>query len=57
MLAGARNLYAVVHWGELQPAEVQQALWFTQGRMPAITRLHHAFKRLHMPACGAVLQE
>ncbi len=57
MLAGARSLYAIVQWGELQPAAVQRALGFTRGRLPAIATLHYAFKRLDVPAFEAVLQE
>ncbi len=57
MLAGARSLYAIVQWGRLQPVEVQRALGFTRGRMPAIATLHYAFKRLDAPALEAVLQE
>jgi hypothetical protein len=57
MLAGARSLYAIVQWGRLQPSEVQQALGFTRGRMPAIATLHDAFKRLDVPALETVPQE
>jgi hypothetical protein len=57
MLAGARSLYAIVQWGQLQPSEVQRALGFTRGRMPAIATLHYAFKRLDVPAFEAVLRE
>jgi DDE_Tnp_1-associated len=57
MLAGARSLYAIVQWGQLQPSEVQRALGFTRGRLPAIATLHYAFKRLDVPAFEAVLQE
>ena len=56
MLAGARSLYAIVQWGRLQPVEVQRALGFTRGRLPAIATLHYAFKRLDVPAFEAVLQ-
>ena len=56
MLAGARSLYAIVQWGQLQPPEVQRALGFTRGRMPAITTLHYVFKRLDVSAFEAVLQ-
>lgn len=57
MLAGARSLYAIVQWGQVQPSEVQRALGFTRGRLPAIATLHYAFKRLDVPAFEAVLQE
>ena len=57
MLSGARSLYAIVQWGQLQPSEVQRALGFTRGRMPAISTLRYAFKRLDVPAFEAVLQE
>ncbi len=57
MLAGARSLYAIVQWGQLQPSEVQRALGFTRGRLPAIATLHYAFKRLDVPAFETVLQE
>jgi DDE family transposase len=57
MLAGARSLYAIVQWGQLQPGEVQRALGFTRGRVPAIATLHYAFKRLDVPAFEAVLRE
>jgi hypothetical protein len=56
MLAGARSLSAIVPWGQLQPSEVQRALGFTRGRMPAIATLHDAFQRLDVPAFEAVLQ-
>ena len=56
MLAGARSLYAIVQWGQLQPTEVQRALGFTRGRLPAIATRHYAFKRLEVLAFEAVLQ-
>ena len=57
MLFGARSLYAIVQWGQLQPSEVQRALGFTRGRMPAISTRQYACKRLDVPAFEAVLQE
>jgi DDE_Tnp_1-associated len=55
MLSGARSLYAIVPWGRLQPPEVQRALGFTRGRLPAIPTLHDVFKRLDVAAFAAVL--
>jgi hypothetical protein len=57
MLAGARSLYAIVRWGQVQPAEAQRALGFTRGRLPAIATLHYAVKRLDVPAFEAILRE
>src|SRR5260221_10084625 len=54
MLSGARSLYAIVQWGRLQPPEVQRALGFTRGRLPAIPTLHDVFKRLDVAAFEAV---
>src|SRR5260370_10897386 len=57
MLAGARSLYAIVQWGRLQPPEVQRALGFARGRVPAIPTLHDVFKRLDVEAFAAILTE
>jgi hypothetical protein len=55
MLSGARSVYAIVQWGRLQPPEVQRALGFTRGRLPAIPTLHYVFKRLQVSAFETVL--
>ncbi len=57
MLAGARSLYAISQWGRLQPPEVQRALGFLKGDMPAATTLHYVFKRLDVASFEAALQE
>jgi hypothetical protein len=57
MLAGARSLYAIVQWGRLQPPEVQRALGFSRGRLPAIPTLHYVFKRLDVVGFEAVLTD
>jgi DDE_Tnp_1-associated len=57
MLAGACSLYAIVQWGRLQPPEVQRALGFPRGRVPAIATLHDVFKRLDVEACETILTE
>jgi len=57
MLAGARSLYAISQWGRLQPLEVQRALGFLKGDMPAATTLHYVFKRLDTTGFEAALQE
>jgi hypothetical protein len=56
MLAGARSLYAISQWGRLQPPEVQRALGFLKGDMPAATTLHYVFKRLDTTSFEAALQ-
>ena len=50
---GARSRYAIGQWGRLQPPEVQRALGFTRGRLPAITTRHEVFKRLAVDAYEA----
>jgi hypothetical protein len=57
MLSGARSLYAIVQWGRLQPPEVQRALGFTRGRLPAIPTLHYVFKRLDVGTFETILTE
>src|SRR5260370_12586339 len=54
-LAGARSLYAIVQWGQLQPPGVQRAPGFTPRRLPAIPTLHDVFKRFDVPAFEAGL--
>jgi hypothetical protein len=56
MLCGARSLYAIAQWGQLQPLEVRRALGFLGPRMPGITTLHYVFKRLAVDAYEAELQ-
>ena len=56
MLCGARSLYAIAQWGQLQPEGVRRALGFVGPRMPGITTLHYVFKRLAVEAYEAQLQ-
>lgn len=55
MLAGARSLYAIAQWGQMQPPEVRRALGFPESAMPAATTLHYAFKWLDTTGFEAAL--
>jgi hypothetical protein len=57
MLSGARSLYAIVQWGRLQSPDVQRALGFGRGRLPAIPTLHDVFKRLDVEAFELVVTD
>jgi hypothetical protein len=54
-LCGARSLYAISHWGRLQPLVMRQALGCAED-MPAATTLHYVFKRLEVARFEAALQ-
>jgi DDE_Tnp_1-associated len=55
MLAGARGLYAIAHWGREQPEAVVRALGFTRGRTPGVATLHRVFKLLDVHAFEAAV--
>lgn len=55
MLAGARSLYAIAHWGREQPEAVVRALGFTRGHTPGVATLHRVFKLLDVDAFEAAV--
>ena len=56
MLAGARSLYAIAHWGRTQPPAVVRAMGFTRDKTPALSTLHEVFCRLDVAAFEQALQ-
>lgn len=56
MLCGARSLYAMAQWGQLQPEAGRRALGFSGAHMPGSTTVHDVFKRLDVGAFERELQ-